>query len=149
MHRDPDWRPFMLSETPWLLQVSEFGDSGITIKMVGEAQPIKQWDVMGELRRRIKRVFDEQVIDRGVGIAQGAMPRIFERLYQTEDTGRVEGLGLGLYISKQILEAHGGPIWATSKVGEGSTFSLTLPLGQAGCDSHTQRGERPLQAEKR
>lgn len=63
MHQDPDWRPFMISETPWLLRVDEFGDSGITIKMVGETQPIKQWDVMGELRRRIKRVFDEQGIE--------------------------------------------------------------------------------------
>ena len=53
----------MISETPWLLRVDEFGDSGITIKMVGETQPIKQWDVMGELRRRIKRVFDEQDIE--------------------------------------------------------------------------------------
>lgn len=90
-----------------------------------------------------------QVIDRGVGIAQEAMPRVFEKFYQTEDAAKVEGLGLGLYISKQIIEAHGGRIWATSKIGEGSTFSFTLPLGQAGGDSHTQKGERPLQGEKR
>ena len=63
MKHDPDWGSFMLSETPWLLRVNEFGDSGITIKMVGETQPIKQWDVMGELRRRIKKVFDEEGIE--------------------------------------------------------------------------------------
>jgi signal transduction histidine kinase len=90
-----------------------------------------------------------QVIDRGVGIAQEAMPRVFEKFYQTEEAAKVEGLGLGLYISKQIIEAHGGRIWATSKVGEGSTFGFTLPLGQAGGDSHTQEGEKPLQGEKR
>jgi len=63
MKQDPNWGPFMLSDTPWLLRVNEFGDSGITIKMVGETQPVKQWDVMGELRRRIKRVFDEEGVE--------------------------------------------------------------------------------------
>ncbi len=63
MKQDPNWGPDMLSETPWLLRVNEFGDSGITIKMVGETRPIKQWDVMGEFRRRIKKVFDEQGIE--------------------------------------------------------------------------------------
>ncbi len=60
---DPEWGEFLISKTPWLLRVDEFGDSGIIIKVVGETQPIKQWDVMGELRRRIKRVFDEQGIE--------------------------------------------------------------------------------------
>jgi small-conductance mechanosensitive channel len=63
MKQDPNWGPDMLSETPWLLRVDEFGNSGITIKMVGETRPIKQWDVMGEFRRRIKKVFDEQGIE--------------------------------------------------------------------------------------
>jgi small conductance mechanosensitive channel len=60
---DPDWGAFLISKTPWLLRVDAFGDSGIVIKVVGETQPIKQWDVMGELRRRIKKVFDEQGIE--------------------------------------------------------------------------------------
>jgi small conductance mechanosensitive channel len=60
---DPNWGPFLISKTPWLLRVDEFGDSGIVIKAVGETQPIKQWDVMGELRRRIKKVFDEQGVE--------------------------------------------------------------------------------------
>ncbi|RLC72414.1 MAG: mechanosensitive ion channel family protein [Chloroflexi bacterium] len=63
MAQDPKWGPFMISKTPWLLRVDEFGDSGINIKMVGETQPIKQWDVMGEYRRRIKRIFDEEGIE--------------------------------------------------------------------------------------
>ena len=60
---DPDWGEFLISKTPWLLRVDEFGDSGVIIKVVGETQPIKQWDVMGELRLRIKRNFDEQGIE--------------------------------------------------------------------------------------
>lgn len=63
MKQDPDWGPFMLSETPWLLRVNEFGDSGIIIKMVGETRPIMQWGVMGEFRRRIKKVFDDHGIE--------------------------------------------------------------------------------------
>ncbi|MBA7556012.1 Small-conductance mechanosensitive channel [subsurface metagenome] len=63
MAEDPDWGPFLISKTPWLLRVNEFGDSGIVIKVVGETQTMKQWDVMGELRRRIKKVFDEQGIE--------------------------------------------------------------------------------------
>jgi small-conductance mechanosensitive channel len=63
MTEDPNWGPFMISKTPWLLRVEEFGDSGITIKMVGETEPVRQWDVMGEFRRRIKRVFDEERIE--------------------------------------------------------------------------------------
>ncbi len=60
---DPDWGAFLISKTPWLLRVDAFGDSGIVIKVVGETQPIKQWDVMGELRQRIKKVFDEQGVE--------------------------------------------------------------------------------------
>ena len=60
---DPDWAPLIISKTPWLLRVDAFEDSGIIIKVVGETQPIKQWAVMGELRRRIKKVFDEHGIE--------------------------------------------------------------------------------------
>jgi len=63
MAEEPKWGAQLISKTPWLLRVDEFGDSGIVIKVVGETQPIKQWDVMGELRRRIKRVFDEEGIE--------------------------------------------------------------------------------------
>jgi len=60
---DPEWGQFIISKTPSFLRVDAFEDSGIIIKIAGETQPIKQWDVMGELRRRIKKVFDEQGIE--------------------------------------------------------------------------------------
>ncbi|MEW6141981.1 MAG: PAS domain S-box protein [Chloroflexota bacterium] len=71
-----------------------------------------------------------QIIDHGPGIAPRAMVHLFERFYRAEDslTRQTGGTGLGLYIVKQIVEAHGGRVWVDSKLGEGSTFSFTLPL---------------------
>jgi len=63
MAEHPHWGSLLISKTPWLLRVDEFGNSGITIRMVGETEPLQQWDVMGELRRRLKRAFDEEGIE--------------------------------------------------------------------------------------
>jgi len=71
-----------------------------------------------------------QVVDEGIGIPKNAIGRIFERFQQVDGslTRRAQGTGLGLYIVKQIVEAHGGRVWVESKENKGSTFSLTLPL---------------------
>jgi signal transduction histidine kinase len=73
------------------------------------------------------------VSDQGIGIPAEAMPHLFERFYQVDGsmTRSSGGSGLGLYISAQIVEAHGGRIWAESEVGTGSAFSFTLPLAPA------------------
>jgi len=76
-----------------------------------------------------------QVTDHGIGITDEAMPYLFERFYRAEDSMARGGAGLGLYISKEIVEAHGGRIWAESKSGEGSTFIFTLPLDEIVDDS--------------
>lgn len=70
------------------------------------------------------------VQDFGIGIAQDKHKKIFDRLYQVDDTPvkTFPGLGLGLFISKQIIEKHDGKIWVSSKKGKGSTFIFTLPL---------------------
>jgi small-conductance mechanosensitive channel len=60
---DPVWGQQIIAKTPWILRVNEFGDSGIEIKVVGDTKPMAQWEVMGELRRRIKRTFDEEGIE--------------------------------------------------------------------------------------
>ncbi len=73
-----------------------------------------------------------QVTDHGVGIKKDALPHLFERFYRDESEMVRGGTGLGLYISKQIIEAHGGKIWVESKYGEGSTFSFTLPFTNKG-----------------
>jgi len=70
------------------------------------------------------------VIDSGRGIPQEALPLVFERLYQDPNAvdGNRAGLGLGLYIAKEIVSLHGGRMWVASQPGSGSTFSFTLPL---------------------
>ena len=70
------------------------------------------------------------VVDRGIGIPSEDLDNIFERFYRTAGSHgtHVEGLGLGLYITRKSIEAHGGRIWATSEEGAGSNFSFTLPI---------------------
>ena len=67
------------------------------------------------------------VTDRGEGIPPEDLPRVFERFFRREE-GRPTGTGLGLWITRGLVEAHGGTVEATSTVGEGSTFRVTLPL---------------------
>jgi two-component system, OmpR family, sensor kinase len=67
------------------------------------------------------------VSDTGVGIREDQLPLVFERFHRTDAARAEAGAGLGLSIARQIAEAHGGTIEATSKVGEGSTFTLVLP----------------------
>ena len=67
------------------------------------------------------------VLDNGRGIPADQLPRVFDRYWQSSRTDR-QGAGLGLAISKGIVEAHGGRIWLESKPAEGTTVSFTLPL---------------------
>lgn len=76
------------------------------------------------------------VRDTGPGIPQEALPRLFEKFQQISSVqGRRRGTGLGLPFCKLVVEAHGGRIWVDTVAGEGSTFSLLLPLaGPEGAD---------------
>ena len=66
------------------------------------------------------------VSDEGIGIAPEHLPRIFDRFYVIE--AGEKGVGLGLYICQGLVEAMGGQIWVVSEVGQGTTFSFTLPV---------------------
>lgn len=73
------------------------------------------------------------VVDRGPGIPERELPRVFERFYRVGASRTREdgGAGLGLPIAKAIVEAHGGRIEAESRVGEGTSMTLCLPLSEA------------------
>jgi len=74
-------------------------------------------------------VFIFAVMDTGPGIPQDMQARIFEPFVQaTDDIKHTQGTGLGLPISRSLVEAHGGELWVVSQIGEGTTFYFTLPI---------------------
>ncbi len=124
--------------------------AGCTLVLSDEGVPAGEWDrgrlaqvVENLLSNAIKygadkaisvRVFSEggraalQVKDRGIGIAPEVMPRIFERFERGVSERHFGGLGLGLYISRQIVDALGGEITVESELGRGTTMTVRLPL---------------------
>lgn len=90
----------------------------------------------GEIKISIKRVPNTDsppdqvaltICDKGIGIAPEQIDQIFQRFYQAH-TGKFGGMGLGLYVSRQIVELHGGHITVESSLGNGSCFTITMPL---------------------
>jgi len=76
-----------------------------------------------------------EVQDDGIGIAREEQTRLFKPYSRlSSDRQRHPGLGLGLALAKQVVELHGGKIWAESEPGKGSTFSFSLPLGKPKID---------------
>jgi signal transduction histidine kinase len=71
------------------------------------------------------------VADTGPGIPAGELETIFEEFEQSSDGKNVEGTGLGLPLSRRLVELHGGRLWVESEVGRGSTFRFNLPVGPA------------------
>lgn len=80
---------------------------------------VRAEDAGGEVRFHVS--------DTGAGIDPESLPRIFDRFFHVPVRGK-SGSGLGLTISRGLVEAHGGRMWAESRLGEGSTFSFALPL---------------------
>lgn len=68
------------------------------------------------------------VIDHGKGIPPSEKAFIFQRFFRSKNESRTTGTGLGLYITKQLVESHGGRIWVESEPDTGSIFSFTLPI---------------------
>jgi signal transduction histidine kinase len=127
--------------------------NGAPVEVVGDAQRLSQI-MMNLIQNAIRHASDSPQInvrlstvhdatsraqfaqidvqDNGPGIAPEALPAIFDRFYQLEhaDQPLRNGLGLGLFICKQLVEQHGGTISVQSTVGQGSTFTIRLPLAQ-------------------
>ncbi len=100
----------------------KFSEPGETVTVRGQLKPGEVW---------------VQVEDEGPGIAQKDLTRIFDKFFQVDSsaTRSVGGVGLGLYISKQIVERMGGRIWAESEPERGSRFTFALPLHETSPDS--------------
>lgn len=78
--------------------------------------------------RQVDGEVEVAVADQGPGIAAEEIPHLFERFYRAKGERKTEGIGLGLYITRMLVEAHGGKIRAESELGKGSTFYFTLPV---------------------
>lgn len=99
--------------------------------LVGNA--VKYTEPQGRIKVRLSRLPAEalvSVVDSGRGIAQHELPALFDRYFQGQNRPVLHGAngaGLGLYIARGLVEAHGGRMWAESAPEEGSTFCFTLP----------------------
>jgi PAS domain S-box-containing protein len=80
--------------------------------------------------KRVKKEVEISVSDTGIGIPKDQQKRVFSKFFRGSNAMRMEtrGTGLGLYITKNIIEAHGGEIWFESEEGKGTTFHFTLPI---------------------
>lgn len=81
------------------------------------------------------------VRDQGRGISQANQQRIFEQFERVAGNDGTGGLGLGLYITRQLVEAHGGSIAVSSQEGQGSVFTVTLPLARTGLPEHEKMAD--------
>jgi signal transduction histidine kinase len=131
---------------------AEIQKSHSSIELKFEAQPVGFWDPM-----RIEQIFlnlftnalkygngqsiqisvsekNQKAIlavqDHGIGIARENQKIIFERFERVASIRHYDGLGLGLYITRELVNAHGGSIQVESEVGRGSTFTVELPVLQ-------------------
>jgi PAS domain S-box-containing protein len=89
----------------------------------------------GHILVRVHKEGDEarfDVQDSGVGVASNDQPYLFSRFFRARNelTFGVPGVGLGLFITRSIIESHNGRVWAESELGSGSTFSIAIPLEQ-------------------
>lgn len=140
---------FECTENVIVVEVDPQRISQVLIKLLSNAH---QYSPEGSpITITLQRAAEKAIItvrDRGIGISDAALPHIFERFYQAADveirTGSRARLGLGLYISQEIVEQHGGHIEVQSSPGSGSTFSIVLPVSTK---SPTEHADMMTQAE--
>ena len=87
----------------------------------------------GNIRFEVKltdRAIRIEVEDSGVGISEEELPKVFEKFFRSVDPSvqEITGTGLGLSMAYEVIKLHGGELAVQSKLGEGATFTATLPL---------------------
>jgi PAS domain S-box-containing protein len=153
LHLHKAWYDFdnMVSETVELTQtvsphhtitvegnigVQVFGEEAHIIQVLTNllSNAVKYAPKSTKILIRISRVSNYvkvSVKDDGLGISTEDQKRIFERFYRVGDVqNHFPGMGIGLYISAEIIKNHGGSLWVESEKAHGSTFSFTLPIGE-------------------
>ena len=134
---DADLPPVMADEDR-ILQVLH--------NLVGNAIKFTQQGSVTVSAKRNGRYLHIDVVDTGIGIAEDQQERIFDSFVQAQ--GGIErvygGTGLGLAVTRQLVELHGGELSVSSTLGQGSTFTLTLPLAED--DTTVMQQVRPSRA---
>jgi two-component system, NarL family, sensor kinase len=77
-----------------------------------------------------------KISDTGLGIHPDDLPHLFEQFYQGQSNRQAKGTGLGLYLSRQVIAAHNGTIWAENRIPTGTLFGFKLPIASAPCPQH-------------
>jgi two-component system, OmpR family, phosphate regulon sensor histidine kinase PhoR len=111
---------------PCWADVDPSGLERIVVNLASNALKYSSDEVRLSLRREAGAVV-LQIADRGVGISPDDQARVFERYFRAVGNRRPEGLGLGLYITRLLVEAQGGRIEVESRLGQGSTFRVLFP----------------------
>jgi PAS domain S-box-containing protein len=95
--------------------------------------------------KHVDGVVQISVIDQGMGIPKEHLNKIFDRFHRVDnrDTRKVGGTGIGLYLVKHLVEAHGGRIWVESELGKGSTFTFELPKCPPQFQEENAEAEQP------
>lgn len=121
------------SDKPLMIEGDELRLEQAIQNLIGNA--IKYSPVGGAIHVRVEQRDNHACVavsDQGIGIPAEALAEIFERFYRAKNAGeqQIPGMGLGLYVVKQIVILHDGEIHVESKEGAGSTFTICLPLLQ-------------------
>ncbi len=119
-----------LPDTPILLNIDAGKMTQVMVNIISNA--IKYSAASSKIEINAEQLADDvriSIKDQGIGIAKEDLENIFAQFYRiASDSTKAEGLGLGLYLCKQFVEAHHGTIWAESEVGRGTTIHISLPV---------------------
>ncbi len=121
----------ILKKTPLNVYADKFRIYQVITNLLTNASKYSPGET--KIKVAIKRAGNKAMVsisDQGIGISKDKQKKIFEKLYQVTDSKEktFPGLGMGLYISKEIIKRHKGEIWVESELGKGSTFYFSIPV---------------------
>jgi signal transduction histidine kinase len=100
--------------------------------IVNSIEAMKEADGMREIVIRSQQAENEQILVSFTDTGMGLLPHLVEQVFDAFFTTKPHGTGMGLRISRSIIESHGGRLWAESAAGRGATFHLSLPAAIPG-----------------
>ena len=126
------------------------GEGGEITVSVRHAELVSASSLKAEIPKQVRDVIIISITDTGIGISEEELPKLFDRFYQVDSsqTREHEGTGIGLALTKELVELHQGSIRVNSKVGQGSEFIVELPIGRKHL-SDDEIVESPVQEKER